>query len=275
MKINSALCRLTSRLHPFAPVIAATVILAFTDSSHASYPVVLHQHTGTADPTTEGWAVLSFLGATTAGPIIDSGTPAWSIVNNTPGDTGAYSVVPTPAEISTAATLGWSLQTTLRVTSPSETPGGSMLSLYRDGSRSYQMHFGSDGNGNAVVVLADNSGFDSATGARFTVPGGSVFNTFELIYSPSAGSADLFVNGVEEISNYTGFAFSQNLLAWGDGATRDLTGLEPGTNTSAGNYYENVFSIVPEPASTVLLLGSGAMLLRRRRRSLHTHERNA
>ena len=75
------------------------------------------------------------------------------------------------------------------------------------------------------------------------------------------------MNGVEEISNYTGFASSQNVLAWGDGSTRDLTGLEPGTNTSAGNYNENVFSIVPEPASTVLLLGSGAMLLLRRRRA--------
>jgi len=267
LKTNHAPCGLASRLRSLAPVFAFTISLAFPASSHAALSEILYQHTGTNDPTTEGWAA-SISGGTTVGPFIDSGTPTWSIVNNTPGESGFYSLVPTLAETTAAATLGWSLQTTLRVTSPSETPGGSMLSLYRDGTTSYQMHFGSDGAGNAIVVLANNSGFDSATGARFTVPGGSVFNTFELIYSPSAGSADLFVNGVEEISNYTGFPLSQTLLAWGDGSTRDLTGLEPGTNTSAGNYFENIFSTVPEPGTALFGIACvGVAALRRRRRA--------
>lgn len=270
LKTNHGPCGLASRLRSWAPVFAFTLSLAFPASSHAALSEILYQHTGTNNPTTEGWTLLPVSGTTTMGPIVDSGTQTWSITNSAPGDTGAFSIVPTPAEVTAAATRGWSLQTTLRVTSPSETPGGSMLSLYRDGTTSYQMHFGSDSAGNAIVVLSDNSGFDSTTGARFTVPGGSVFNTFELIYSPSAGSADLFVNGVEKLSDYTGFALSQTMLSWGDGSTRDLTGLEPGTNTSAGNYFENVFSIAPVPEPGTALFGFaciGVAAFRRRRRA--------
>lgn len=226
--------------------LAANIALAST--LHA-LPVVLYEHTGDADPTTEGWTLGPQIGATTLGPINDSGTPAWSIMNSAAGDTGFYRVIPTPAEVS-AASFGWSLKVTLRVTASDDAPGGSMLSLYRDGFRSYQMHFGSAANGDALVVLADNSGSNSTTGPRFTVPGGSVYNTFELIYSPGDASADLFVNGVEQLSNYTGFPLSQTLLAWGDGSTRDVP-LVPPRNYSDANYSEVVFSIVPEPTTAV------------------------
>ncbi len=230
--------------------------LAFALSSYGSYPVVLYQHTGNAAPTTEGWAA-SVSGGTTVGPVTDGSTPAWAVNNNTPGDTGFYTAVPTAAEKLAAATLGWSLQTTLRVTSPSEAPGGSMMSLYRDGTRSYQMHFGSAANGDAIVVLFDFSGgLDGTVGTRFTVPGGSVFNTFDLRYSPITSSADLYVNGVVELTGYTGFALSQTLLGWGDGSTIPLFP----SNTSAGNYYENIFSIVPEPsAASLFMTGSVAL----------------
>src|SRR5436190_24035132 len=115
--------------------------LALTSTSQA-LPVVLYHHAGSTDPTTEGWTALISSG-TSVGPINDSGTPAWSIANTAAEEFGFYSVVPTATEVA-AASLGWSLRVTLRITAPGDSPGGSMLALYRDGSRSYQMHFGSD-----------------------------------------------------------------------------------------------------------------------------------
>ena len=243
-------------------ILAASI--ALTSTSH-SFPVVLYQHNGATDPTAEAWTLGSHIGATTLGPVNDSGTPAWSIINSNAGDTGFYRAAPTPAEVS-AASLGWSLKATLRVTDLDDAPGGSMLCLYRDGASSYQMHFGSTPSGDAVVVLTDNSSSDSTAGSRFTVPGGSIYNTFELIYSPTAGSADLFVNGVEQLSNYTGFPLAQTLLAWGDGSTRDQP-LVPPRNYSDANYSEVVFSIVPEPSTAVFgVVGVLGLFLRRIRK---------
>ena len=243
-------------------ILAFSIALASTSDA---LPVVLYQHAGATDPTTEGWTLGSQIGATTLGPVNDSGTFAWSIMNSVAGDTGFYRANPTPSEV-LAASLGWSLKATLRVTALDDAPGGSMLCLYRDGTSSYQMHFGSSASGDAVVVLADNSSSDSTAGPRFTVPGGSVYNTFELIYSPTDGSADLFVNGVEQLSNYTGFPLSQTLLAWGDGSTRDQP-LVPPRNYADANYSEVVFSIVPEPSTAVFgVVGVLGLFLRRIRK---------
>ena len=132
-----------------------------------------------------------------------------------------------------------------------------MMTLYRDGSRSYQMHFGTAANGDAIVELVLASGNIFGT---YTVPGGSVYNTFELLYDSSAGSADLFVNGVEQISNYNGFALNQTLVAWGDGST------QPNPTNISSAYFSNVtFSVIPEPSSAFMILSAGVILCLRRR----------
>ncbi len=268
MKSNGVLKALASRLHLLATASALTISAMFPASLHAALSVVLHEHTGSNDPTSEGWTLNPPVGST-LGAVVDGGTPAWFINNSTPGDNAFYKITPSVAEVQLVTTFGWSLQTTLHMTAPSLTPGGSMLALFRDGSTSYQMHFGTDASGNAMVVLADNTGgFNSTAGLTYTTTTGDVFNTFELRYSPTEGSADLFVNGVERISDYTGFDLLQTQLAFGDGSSRDLTGLEPGSNISAANYFETVFSSVPEPGTALFGMACvGVAALRRRRRA--------
>ncbi len=235
-------------------------------STSYALPVILYQHNGSTDPSSEAWTPASFTAGTSAGPISDNGTAAWSITNSAPAETGFYKAVPTAAEVSTAAS-GWSLKLTLDVTAANLSPGGSMLSLYRDGSTSYQMHFGSDASGNVLVVLSDGVSSDGTSGAQFTLAGGTGLNTFELLYSPGANSANLFVNGVLRLSSYTGFALtSAHLVGWGDGSSRPQA-----TNISAANYSNVTFSVVPEPSTAGLLVAGGILafvlqrLFRRRR----------
>ncbi len=214
--------------------------LALAVTSHA-LPVVLYHHTGDINPTTEAWTALG--SGSTVMPVNDSGTPAWSIVNNSPADTGAYEVIPTIPQV-TDASLGWSYCVTLHVTDPGLTPAGSMLAIYRDGARSYQMHFGSDANGNPLVLLSDGTGGGTG-GAQYTVTGSKGFNIYELIYSPTAysvpNSATLYVNGAVALSGYTGFGSTQRKLDWGDGSTQVAA-----SNLSKGNYAKVVFSILPK-----------------------------
>ena len=228
-------------------------------------PVTLYQHRGMAVPATEGWTLASHEGTTTVAGINDSGTPSWSIMNSVAGHTGLYRVVPTAADVSDA-NKGWRLTATLRVTEANLAPGGSMMCLYRDGSRSYQMHFGSDEGGNAIVVLSDDLNLNGTSGPRFAVPGGSVYNTYELVYSPGAGSANLFVNGVEQIGNYTGFSNYPDSpipsVAWGDGSIRAFAL----RNFSKANYYEIGFSVLPdcedcEPLTMPLVAGVNSIRL--------------
>lgn len=220
--------------------------LALASTGHA-LPVILYQHTGNTDPTSilEGWSELNFAGGTTKGPITDpvGPTPAWNINNTVAGDTGAYTVVPTPAQVTDAA-LGWSLSVTLRVTEANVGPGGSMIALYRDGVNSYQMHFGSNASGNATVSLMNTA--SGGTYFVYTVPSqtGTGYNTFELLYSNTTQSATLYVNSVPQSPpGYTGFPFAPKLLAWGDGSTQTVVN----NNIAKANYSKVVFSILPKP----------------------------
>lgn len=219
--------------------------LALASTSHA-LPVVLYQHTGDTDPTSlvEGWTA-PIINGPVGVPFIDSGIPTWKIDNNATSDSLLYRVTPTATQLSDAS-LGWSLCVSLHVTAPGLSPGGSMIALYRNGTQSYQMHFGSDAAGNVVVVLNDGTygppGAGSG-GARYTVPGGTGFNTFELIYSDITGDASLFVNGLPTpvLTGYTGFPSAETVLAWGDGSNLS-TNL---TNLAKANYAKVVFSILP------------------------------
>lgn len=142
-----------------------------------------------------------------------------------------------------------------------------MLCLFRNGTTSYQMHFGSDASGNVLVVLSDGTGTDGTGGTQFQLAPGTGFNTFELLYSPGTNSATLLVNGVQQISNYIGFAVtSAPSVSWGDGSSRPQL-----TNISAANYSNVTFSVVPEPSTGALLIAGGVLafgvqrLFRRRR----------
>ena len=203
---------------------------------------------GSPDPATQGWTDPASNAGITVGGINDSGTPAWFVNDQSTTFGASYNVTPTAADITATNSLDWKLSITLREVNPSDAPNGALVYLFRNGTKSYQMHFGSTALNEPIVVLADGVG--TGTGATYTLPGGSGYNTYDLTYSQSAGSAALSVNGNPVLSGYTGFTTTQFLLAWGSGA---------GPDTGQGNYASVSLSTVPEP--TTALLGSLGLLV--------------
>ena len=74
----------------------------------------------------------------------------------------------------------------------------------------------------------------------------NAYHVFSLVYDPVAGSADLFVDGVERLSDYTGNSVAAQLVEWGTGSS--------GTNGSA-NFNLVKFSIARPLPSWRLLHG--------------------
>jgi len=192
---------------------------------------------------------------------IGSGFDAWSITDTltSNGSFLGYSQTPTGDQNLRAATLGWTLRSRLRVANDGDSVSnhGSVAMDYINGSTQFVMAFGSESDGDPIVSLPNDPG-DQFAGATYTLQGaGSSYNLFELVFDPNENSADLFVNGIERISDYEGVAISANRVSFGALSSFD---------TGQGNYnlVEWEIGSVPEPSSVVLvLLGSITLLVRR------------
>lgn len=116
--------------------------------------------------------------------------------------------------------------------------------------------FGTDGDGDSIVLARDNSS-DGLSGNTYTLEGiGSVYSIYAMIFGPVTGTADIFVNGNEVISDYAGFDFvSAASMNFGAGSSLD---------TGEGRFAEvslaTGMSVVPLPAAA-WLFGSALVLL--------------
>lgn len=229
----------------------AIILLVGTQNVSAS---VIALHSGSTDPTTEGWTFVGAGTGITTGAINDAGTPAWFVNDDSTvsGSIGMYQFDVNTSDAALGNSAGWSLSTTMRNVDVPDTESGSTIVIYRDGSTSWQLQFGSESDGDPVV-LARTSLTNDLIGTKYVLQGaGNTFNTFQLVYDPLLGSADLFVNGIEQISDYSGFALTQTpTLFWGSGRSPD---------TGRGNYSSVSFSTsaVPIP-SAAWLFGSGLL----------------
>jgi hypothetical protein len=253
------------RHHLRSAAIAGLVFVLVGESpSTKAQAAIIVQHSGSADPTTEGWTANIPPSGLTVGPVINdlgSGFDAWMVDDNSTmlGGNGGYNVTPTGAQVAQASAQGWVLRTRLRVVDATALMQD-VCAIYRDGATSWDMRFGRESDGDPIVQLVTTSG-----GPTFTLQGaGSTYNLWELRYDPVAGSADLFVNGIERISNYTGFSIAQTSVIWGAASSAD---------TGQGNYNLVQFEIfdqaqvVPEPSSLTLFgLGAAALVISSRRR---------
>jgi hypothetical protein len=249
-------------------MITAAISGAVTGQAHAS---IVFSHSGNADPTTEGWSVVEPALVTGPRPATSpvsndqgSGLDAWSIDDTSlaAGTTWTYTQSPSAADNSQATSLGWTLRANLRIGNLSDSVGnaGSIILEYANGTTAYRLALGSEADGDPIALLWDG-GTDPndsriATGTFFTLQnGGAGYHLYEMVYDPFANSVDLFIDGIERVSNYAGISSSLfNRVAWGSAASSD-------TGQSNWNQVQFEITAVPLPAALPLffsgLLGFG------------------
>jgi hypothetical protein len=115
----------------------------------------------------------------------------------------------------------------------SDTPSLSIFARYGDGIRAWDLEFGTGNDGKPIVQLGD--------GPAHTVQdlaGG--YHLYELAYDPSAGTADLLVDGIEVLSGLTTTRLEDDppTVAWGGGSSVD---------TGNGRYNLVAFELLGTP----------------------------
>lgn len=191
----------------------AALAVACTMVPTVASATILGQHLGAADPTSEGFALVNTFASVATGPVINdlgSGLDAWAVDDNGTalGDAGWYAHALSPGQVAGAAAFGWRLSTRLRIVdAPDPAPSApgigfdaSPFVAYRDGTTSFQIHFGAEADGDPLVHVA-TAFAPSPAGTVFTLQGGgSGYHLYELVYSP-LGGLDLFIDGTERLSD--------------------------------------------------------------------------
>lgn len=228
--------------------IAATVVVMLAGSTQA---FIVVQHTDDNDPATEGF---SADGETSFGSAInDGGTKAWNVNDSAVGElTYSYTF---NAQEEAGAVDQWGMSATVRLPlAPMGLQSNPFLHVRFDDDKRYFMRWTVSSGGTPSVQLL---GSDSA----LVEVAGSGYHTYNVVYNKVDGTADVFADGNEVISDITPMYNDPGAeyFNWGSGAS-DAT---PGQG-----YFSNVsFSIptIPEPASLALIgLGGLALLARRR-----------
>ena len=163
-------------------------------------------HTGATEPLLEGFND-DLTGVSLSGPVLgDMGLDAYAV-----GGTGMERFGTGDFDAATRAELlarGWKMTARLRVAQSPDERGLVAVNLENIGGRRYDMNFGLDANGDTFVRLNQTivtSPQLTGIGPTHTLVGsGSTYHLFELIYDPAEASADLFVDGVEVMSDYEG-----------------------------------------------------------------------
>jgi hypothetical protein len=227
-------------------------------------PVVL-QHYGDVNPIEEGWLRYdSFSASIETGPIDDAGTPAWFVDDNATGVGSVfYSAYLSADQTASAFARGWRLKLNLRtVDVPDASPWGSPFVEYRNGRFGYAIGFGTQPDGDPIVLL-QNWGPLFLSQMHVVEGAGPGYHTYELVHHSGTDSAAVFVDG-KFLSNYAGrldtLFVGGPFLSWGAGLNQD---------TGQGNFNLVQFSIIPEPSTLaqfvlLSLLISASQRVRRR-----------
>jgi len=168
--------------------------------------VVIAEHSGAANPGTEGF-IVDAGGAVIAGPIIgDQGHDAWTV---TTAANMRYQTGDLPqATKDLMLTQGWKTTVIARVGAAPDGRGLVTVNLENINGRRFDINIGLDGNGDTFVRLNTNiNTFPQLVGVgpTFTLVGsGDTYHTYTLIYDAATQRARLLVDGVERISDYAG-----------------------------------------------------------------------
>jgi hypothetical protein len=160
---------------------------------------VVASHAGLADPASEGWTAEGPAVDVALGPVVnDLGFDAFAIDDNASSTEAwrAYTRALTPDEMCWARTTGFRLRSRLRVVNTPDTPDGSLTLSFFDSLNLFELRVGSALNNDPIVGLS---------GPNITLTGlGGGYHLYEMVYDPVSRTVDLFVDGVERLSNRAG-----------------------------------------------------------------------
>jgi len=221
-----------------SPSLLVAAVFAATSSASAEPYATVIRHFGTNDPTgSEGWTADAEVEGE-FGPVLDvGGVPAWFTDDSSSTvESGAYYVKYLSAiQLAQAAESGWRLAFRVRVVDvpdfASRQFGGVMLH-YADGTRIWMLHLGSEADGDPTVFAVG--------GETLTLQGGGAgYHLYELVVDPGDGTTDLFVDGIEQISDLSAELSSiAPTVGWGNSS---------GADTGHANYNLVEFQLGAQP----------------------------
>lgn len=241
--------------------------LSFVAVNHnAAQADVVALHQGATDPTTEGFSFSSAFGASSVGRVtndLGSGTNAWNISSLTPNTQVGEGFSFTSTQSQSFLSLGATVTLVARVVSgPLNATGAnfypsSVSSIEFGNGRRYDLALVLNANGDTVVVLAS----DLLGGTNFYTPGSSytltdsesTYHTYQLIYSDSSKTADLYVDGIGRLFGYAGQTHFFS-------ATGDAYFGADNNGSVNVSLFKVETGVVPEPGS-MILAGIGGILV--------------
>jgi len=200
----------------------------------------LVSHVGANNPLTEGFSNPQNSGVVTVGPLLnDQGRSAWSIDSG--GANFYYNYNLSQAAADSANSLGWSLKMNLRLV---DIPDPADFGVYADFASTagiFQMGFGVQPDGDPVLQLITDG-----TPLVYSLElGGSGYHEYDIRYNPLTHSADVHIDGVLRVTGWQGRSLPVLTAQSNFGSFFD-----PGH----ANWNEFTFSVIPEPASGLLVL---------------------
>jgi len=199
-------------------LVGAICAIAIGASADAKAEIIA-VHSGSSDPTTEGFIVAACCGSSTVGPISnDLGLNVWSITGlSTASQYGYQSGGLSSEQQAEVESGGFVMTFTARAVQGLAPPYDSVNYItilgadLDNGQRRFEVDLGLDSNGDTVVVLPtsiDSQGPGStirSPGPSYTLAGsGSSYHTYQLAYDPTTQLSALSVDGVERLTGYAG-----------------------------------------------------------------------
>jgi hypothetical protein len=228
------------------PLISALLLSTVEVSTFGQGSIII-QHSGSANPTAEGFSFASD-GTASVGA---SGTNAW---NTTIGSahTLDYSYSLTPQQQNETFGTDWILSFTLQ-----SLESGGAPNAFVGLNSSPVIYIGSEANGDPFVDGTPSNPVFVLNG------GGDGYHNYQLIYTTTTGDVALWIDGTEQISDlFSGPATGISEVEFG----------ESQGGPASDNWSLVSFGVVPEPSSLALIfLGSGVSIyVRTRNKKLST-----
>ncbi len=227
--------------------LVTSILTIYSGKLHAN--TVLFEHSGSNNPTTEGWTHNVGAGGGTSSGAAGN---AWYVEDASVagGSWESYSQTANSTQVADASVNGWTLSTTLLMANGSTGVFNSIFAQYVDGTNAWTMWFDIASDGDPIISIG-HADPEQAFGS-YTVEGGAgSYHTYSLLYDPVLSSTDVYVDGIEQISDFTGRSQTDTYVAWGAGASN---------GTGRADFSSVQFSVVPEPISTTLFIVGGATL---------------